>query len=326
MIRRLFNGAIGLAALGAGALAVGVVVLGNKRVDEWETLTLDDAGDGDFVTLSDGARMHYIAKGERGTPIVLIHGLMDSTHNWAKNIDALALAHRVYAIDLIGFGFSSRVTERRYSLKYFARTVREFLDAQGLARASLVGHSLGGAVALQVARDYPKRVDKLILLAPAAYSLKIPAVVKLAARVPYLPRALAGFALTSARAHASAWVNAWGDPTCADPRDLEGRMRPSRVKGSVDALLAMTASPHGSNLPAGLKGITASTLILWGNKDLAVPLRHGERLARDLPNAELVILEGVGHVPNVECPDVVNPLMLGFLKRGTAVDARTEGE
>jgi pimeloyl-ACP methyl ester carboxylesterase len=292
--------------------------LGNRRVDHWETLSLDDADDGAFVPLSDGARMHYVTRGDSGSPVILIHGLMDSALNWSKNIDALAESYRVWAIDLIGFGFSSRVTEPTYSLKYFARTVREFMDAQGIERASIVGHSLGGAVALELAYDDPARVDKLVLIAPGTYLVNIPVALNLAARVPYVPRALVGMAVTSNHARMSAWRNALGNPDRLDPKEARKYARPLRVKGTADALVAMAASPRESDLPAGLSQIAARTLILWGDKDIAVPVEHGEYHERRLPNAEFVILEGAGHTPQVEYPDVVNRLTLEFLNADSA--------
>ncbi len=315
MIRKMIKGTLGLAAFGAGALAASALVVGNKRVDAWETLAPEDAGAGDFVTLSDGARMHYVTRGEHGSPVILIHGLMDSALNWSKNLDALAQTHRVWAIDLIGFGFSSRVTAPTYSLKYFARTVREFMDAQGITRASIVGHSLGGAVALELALAEPARVERLILIAPGTYVVNIPFALNLAARVPYIPRALIGMAMTSTRARVSAQRNALGNPARFDPQAARQYARPLHVKGTADALVAMAASPRASGLPAGLKNIAAPTLILWGDKDLAVPVEHGGHHERNLPNAEFVILEGTGHTPQIEYPDAVNRLVIDFLAR-----------
>ncbi len=319
MIKKLFGTMIALTALGAGALAATAVVLGNKRVDEWETLTLDDAGDGDFVTLSDAARMHFVQRGNPSTPlrsaqdVILIHGLMDSAQSWYKNIDILAQQHRVWAIDLIGFGYSSRVTAPTYSLRYFSRSLREFMDAQGIEHASIIGHSLGGAVTLDFARAYPDRVEKLILIAPATYLARLVAPINLAARVPHVPRALMGFTMTSEQARLRAWRNALGDSAHMDPHEATLRVRHARVKGTADALVAMMGSPWVSGLAEELKAIAAPTLILWGDKDRAVPLRHGIRHARALPNAKFVILEGAGHVPHIEYPDVVNRLMLDFL-------------
>jgi len=361
-MRRNTQLALGLLAIGVGAAAAAVAFtrLGNRRVDEWETLTPADAGEGDFVELSDGTRMHYIARrpapgrsaqagsatlshpcpserNERGSgrlavsvglpsvqvrnpgsvqDVVLIHGVMDSAFHWHKNIDALADHHRVWAIDLVGFGFSSRPTEPNYSLKRYARHVREFMDAQGIARASIVGHSLGGAVALEFAHDAPERVDKLILIAPATFLLQFRPQVKLAARLPAVSRAIVGYAVTSGRAHMAAWRGAVGDPSRVDLEESEMRLRPRRVKGSAAALIAMLGSPHLSDLPAGLDRIQAPALILWGENDRAVPLRHGGYHARDLPNGELVVLEGAGHIPQNESPQVVNRLMVDFLARG----------
>lgn len=313
MFKKLFGPTLALTALGAGALAVAAVMFGNRRVDEWETLTLDDAGDGAFVTLSDGARMHYVQRGSHGEPIILIHGLMDSAQTWHKNIDALAQRYRVWAIDLIGFGYSSRVTEPTYSLNYFAQSLHEFMDAQGIERASLVGHSLGGAVALEFARAYPECVSKLILIAPATYLANLLAPINLAARVPHMPRALMGFAVANDRAHRHAWRNALGDPTHARPEDVALRVRPAHVVGTADALVAMMGSRWANDLAEQLKEIAAPTLILWGDKDRAVPLRHGKRHVRALPNAEFVVVEGAGHVSHIEYPAAVNRMMLEFL-------------
>jgi pimeloyl-ACP methyl ester carboxylesterase len=247
--------------------------------------------------------------------VILIHGLMDSAFHWHKNIDALAEHHRVWAIDLIGFGFSSRPREPNYSLKAYARHVFEFMDAQGIDRASIVGHSLGGAVALEIAHDYPKRVDKLILIAPATFLLQFRPQIKLAAHLPMIPRAIVGYAITSARARMAAWRGAVGDPSHVDLEEMEIRLRPQRVKGTAEALLAMLGSPHQSDLPEGLNRIIAPTLILSGKNDSAVPLRHGGYHEHGLPNGEWVVLEGAGHIPQSEYPRVFNRLVLDFLAR-----------
>ena len=334
MMRNLVRTSLAVATLGASALTARALWGSRKRLREWETLACEDAEEGEFLTLADGAQMHYIERHPersrkaaesapteppKDKPVILIHGLMSSTHEWTKNIDALAAAHQVFAIDLVGFGFSSRVTEPTYSVKQYARSVREFLDAHGIARAHIVGHSLGGAIALQFAHDYGARVDKLILIDPAAYIFRLFKAVQFASRVPHLPRTLGSLMLCNPHVHRSALRNALGDPTRLDEEMLAARMRASRVRGTLDALLAMLASPHVSDLPEGLSEITAPALILWGDRDTALPLRHGQRLARDLPNSELVILEGAGHVPNEEFPDIVNTLMLDFLNKGVSI-------
>lgn len=311
---RAIRASLAIAALGTSALAINFARTGRKRLREWESLTCADAEEGGFVTLSDGAQLHYIARGEAGEPIILIHGLMSTAYEWSKNIDALAQSHRVFAIDLLGFGFSSRVTKPCYSLKYYAQSVSEFMDAQGLSHASIVGHSLGGAVALQFAHDYPARTGRLALMAPAIYLLKYLKPVRYAARLPYLPRTVMSLMVCNPRVHRTALRNALGDPTRLDENTLAIRVRATRVRGTLDALLAMSSSPHVADLPDRLGDIAAPSLLIWGDQDLAVPLRHARRLVRELPKAELVVLEGAGHLPNEEIPEQVNRLIVEFLR------------
>lgn len=291
----------------------------NETLGEWETLTLDDAGGGEFITLPNGAQMHYVMTGpfnEDPHPrdVVLIHGIMDSAYNWQKNMDALARDNRIWAIDLPGSGFSSRLTERIYTFRNFARWVRDFMNIVEIERASVVGHSMGGAIALQFAHDYPQRVDKLVLLDPAAY-LWVPTPLRLLARLPLLPRLAVHFAINSKRAHAAIWSFSVANSPF-DGSEIARRSRHLRVKGTLDALIALAASPYDTDLPSAVKKITASTLVLWGGQDQVVPSKHGERLVRELPKARLHVIQEAGHIPNQECPRIVDEAILDFLKEG----------
>ncbi len=283
----------------------------------WETLTCQDAEEGDFVTLGDGSQMHFVegrpptGVGDAG-PIILIHGLLSSALEWKWTLRALAATHRVWAIDLIGFGYSARVIEPRYSFKYYAGTVREFLDALGLERATLVGHSLGGGIALQAALDFPDRVDKLVLLAPAVYPTGWLKTIRVALQVPYLPQAVTQFILHP-RVHRLALRGALG-MRGLDDQTLAARARCTNVRGSGAALLAMGRSALAASLPRGLGRVAQPTLILWGERDPLLPVHHGRRLVRELPNAKLAIVKGAGHVLHEEFPDQTNSLILGFLE------------
>lgn len=314
MIRQVLRTMHGMVTLGASVLSPALFL--HRTRQEWECLTVDDASAGSFCLLPDGARLHYVQRGTTGRAVVLIHGLMSSTEEWAQNIDALAQAHRVWAIDLIGFGYSSRIVEAKYSLKSMARSVREFLDAEGIARAHVVGHSLGGAVALQLAHDAPGRIDKLVLIDPAAFIFPWLRVVRMAARVPYLPRALVELMLSNPRVHEAALRNALGDPARLDRRALAARLRASQVRGTRQALLAMARSPEIAANPEELDRVAMPALVLWGERDNVLPLEHGRRLAGKLPNARLVVIQDAGHVPNEEFPETVNSLVIDFLNKG----------
>lgn len=316
-MKKLLGVALGALA-GVLASAAALVALGNRRVDRWETLTLDDADTGDFVILADGTRIHYLSRAPSSavlcTPssVILIHGFLDSAEQWRAHLDALAQAHRVWALDLIGFGFSSRVTTPTYSLAMFARSVREFMDAQGIERASLVGHSLGGAVALRFAHDYPDRVEKLVLIAPATFLLPLRPASKIAKHLPLVPRALIGWVMLNRYTRERALREALGHSTPYDAIEIARRIRPLRVRGTADALVAMLASPRDNGVPS-LEHITAPTLIVWGTRDLAVPRRHIEQHAHTLPHARLAIIKNAGHLPHCEYPDQVNRLLGEFL-------------
>lgn len=306
----------------AGALALGALAIAwiNRRVQRWETLSPNDAQDGQFITLANGARMHYLRRGDQGRDVILIHGFLGSAYDWFRNLDALAGAHRAWALDLVGFGYSERVTERTYSLKAYARSVREFMDAQGIARATLAGHSMGGAIALEFAHDYPDRVDQLVLIAPATYLARIPAPINLAARAPIVPRALIGWAVTSPYARILTWRAALGG-SHVGIIEVEAGLRALRVKGTTDALVALIGSPCVSDLVEGMASIAQPTLLVAGEQDLVVPEWYCRNVAQRLPNAEMVTLAGAGHVPHIEFPDQVNRLMLDFMN-GHGEDVR----
>ncbi len=280
---------------------------------DWETLTCQDAQEGEFIALGDGTQIHFIRRGNpTGSPVILIHGLLSSALEWKWTLDALAPTHRVWAIDLIGFGYSSRVIEPCYSFKYYAGAVREFLDAQGVTQATLVGHSMGGGIALQCALDFPERIARLVLLAPSVYSFRWMNAIRFARHLPYLPRAVTRF-ISHPR------VNRFALRTALDERHwdeemLAARLRCSRVRGSGAALLAMSQSPLATSLPREFGEIAQPTLVIWGDRDPLLPVRYGQALVRELPNAELVILQGAGHVLHEEFPDVVNPLISRFLR------------
>ena len=110
----------------------------------------------------DGLRLHYVVEG-RGPAVILVHGLGGFAESWRHNVLPLASRATVFALDLPGFGDSAK-PRTRYRLAYFAGALRGFMDALGLAQASLVGHSLGGAVGITLALTHPSRVERLALV------------------------------------------------------------------------------------------------------------------------------------------------------------------
>ena len=116
----------------------------------------------------DGHRAAYTAAGERGTPVVLVHGGAGDRREWAGTMQALATSHRVFALDLIGYGESAD-PEPVYAIRQLSQFLRGFLEVAGLQRANLAGHSLGALACLEVARLAPEAVDRLVVVAPMGF-------------------------------------------------------------------------------------------------------------------------------------------------------------
>ena len=149
-------------------LALVIIIL--PKVTTKETLSYKEAvqkyAAGKFVTV-DGKKIHYIEKGD-GKPVILIHGFLYSTVMWKKSIDAFASKFKTYAIDLWGWGYSERLNATDYSFPFYAQQILQFMDALNIRKASLVGQSMGGGIAVYLAAHHPERVDKLVLVDPAA--------------------------------------------------------------------------------------------------------------------------------------------------------------
>jgi 2-hydroxymuconate-semialdehyde hydrolase len=237
-----------------------------------------------------GRQVHVVEAPEGvsngGEPIVFIHGFAGSTFDWEERVmPALATSHRVIAFDLLGMGFSERPEGFAYGFDAWSRQVVDVLDALGLARATIVAHSLGGAVASIVAGEHPDRVAKLVLVAPVVpleqderpwffKMLEIPGIGEMMlGTTDHLPT-LPGFSDEyHARAHAA----------------FERR-------GTRDALL--TYLRRGRDLPrlvAAYRTIEAQTLVVAGMVDDTVPYPAIRRWAPAIHDALVLPLEDTGH-------------------------------
>lgn len=236
----------------------------------------------------DGVRTRYKVTGT-GEPVLLIHGLSGSTRWWRPVVPALARQYRVYLLDLPGFG----ARRHRSPLRPFAELpgwVAAWMDAAGIESAHLIGHSMGGALALRLAAGAPRRVRRLVLVDAAA--------------VP-TSRFLPGYALPFARAlrHLAPTflpVLAF-DAARAGPRTLR--------RAAADLLR--------QDLREDAAQVRAPTLIVWGAEDTLVPLRVGRLLRAQIPEARLLVLPHAGHVPMYDDPQVFDAAVLTFLAGGT---------
>lgn len=264
----------------------------------------------------------YWADG-KGSPVVLIHGLGGSATGWLNTFGPLCAEHRVYAVDLIGHGRTGRPTNARHKFSDLADFVCEFMSTLGIDRAHVMGHSMGGAVALQFVIAYPARVQKLILAdsgglgREAAFFLRlmaIPALGELLCKLTYTTDVKKFARQVRASAFDASNIS---DELIENIHQVE--QSPNQYKTTLK-ILRMGADWLGQKagfykpILEQLPTITSPTLLIWGRQDSLVPVEHGERAAKRLPNAKLEVIEKCGHTPMFEQPAVFNHLVLDFLR------------
>ena len=307
-----------LAAAGLIAGAAATIRMANRRLDALETLDPQTAApDGRFVTV-DGVTLHYLDSGTVPSgepPVLLIHGFLSSTSSWRHTVPALAAHTRVLALDLPPFGFSARVTEPVYSMRWWADLVAGFLTALEIPCAVIIGNSMGGAVAVQTAISHPARVAGLVVVDGAVEGTD-------RRPPPWLARGLLGgpvgraflyFTLENPRFERRMADLAWADPSRFTETERAAYRAPARVRDTARALLALTASARDDDLATGVSGITAPTLIVWGAQDRMIPAAVGERLQAGIPGSRLEVLPDCGHAPQEECPVEFQALLSAFL-------------
>jgi pimeloyl-ACP methyl ester carboxylesterase len=268
-----------------------------------------------YVTV-DGSRIRYIESGSgaggKGA-VVFIHGLGASIYSWRSTLPAVAAAgYRAIAFDNRGFGFSDKPAHG-YGNAECARLVLALLDSLHLHDAVLVGHSMGGAIAAEVALAAPDRVRGLVLIDAAGFGTRWPFTLR-AARWPLLGGVAT--ALRSRRLTGGILRSTYGDPSKVTAADVDQYYAPVAEPDYGRSLRGVLREFRFDALPGRLGAITAPTLVIWGSADRWIPPAVGHRLAEGLPRGAFLLVPGAGHAVAEESPDVVNRSLLAFLKDG----------
>jgi len=275
----------------------------------------DDSLPNEISVLVNGHRMHGLTVGD-GPALVLLHGLLGSADAWKPCFSRLEMESSVCAVDSLGIGRSERVPELDASLSAHADRLAVFMAETDIDRADIVGTSHGGAVAMMFAARYPERVRSLILHAPAnPFSLlgdplvhfyRTPLGRWFANQVQNLPEKLQELALG----------RMYGNNKVVRHEILERYMSSLRVPGTVQHVMNIIDRWFEDMRELGTvleKLRDVPTLLVWGTHDRAVSLESGRQLEKILDRAELVVLEGLGHLPHDETPiafaDVVNDFL-----------------
>jgi pimeloyl-ACP methyl ester carboxylesterase len=268
----------------------------------------------------DGLLVHYKVVGQGEPAIVLLHGFAASVFSWRKVMDPLGEMGTVIAFDRPAFGLTERpmpgewADENPYTPEAQANLTVRLMDELGVERAVLVGHSAGGSIALLTTLCYPERVEALVLEDASVYEvngapewlhplLHIPQMDRLG---PVMVRSLV------------LWGEAAIRTACHDPDKItvelvSGYKKPLQAENWDRALWELVLASHPLGLGDRLEEVTVPVLVVTGEHDRIVLARNSERLAEELPRADLAVIPNCGHVPHEECPSLFLEAVSDFL-------------
>lgn len=269
----------------------------------------------------DGYRMRYLCSGT-GPALVLVHGLLGYSFSWRHALPVLAEKATVYAVDMLGVGFSDRPPNLNCCFTAHAERLLRFLTGIGVTFCDLLGTSHGGAVAMMAAALAPERIRKLILVAPAnpwsAHGKRLAPFLSSAPLSWLILRLVPGLGI----ARHLMLRRLYGDRSRIHPGTLEGYSAPLRIPGAFDYWLRVmgTWNSDMQDLESALPRIRQiPALLLWGRKDPAVDPASAEELCRRFQHCQVEMFDGVGHLPYEEVPQEFNRALLKFLSGGRQV-------
>jgi pimeloyl-ACP methyl ester carboxylesterase len=266
-----------------------------------------------------GRSVSYMEAGE-GPVLLLVHGIAGSCENWREVIEPLSSRHTVIAPDFPGHG-ASEAGAGDYSIGALAAGLRDLLLALGHERATVVGHSLGGGVAMQLAYQFPEMIERLVLVSSGGLGPEVSPVLRAAA----LPGADLFISLTAGPGQKlgstlGRGLTAIGLRPNADvaevARGYASLEDADRRAAFLDTLRAVV-STRGQRVHAGDRLYLAEAvpvLIVWGARDSIIPARHGEDAHRAIPGSRLEVFEDVGHLPQLEAPGRFIAVLERFLR------------
>ncbi len=256
--------------------------------------------------------MHYVAVGDAGTPLLLIHGFGGCLENWRALLPSLGRRFRVYAIDLPGFGRSDSLAAH-HRLEDMVQAVGTFIKTFDLASLTVVGHSFGGLVAVEVARLNQTRVDRLVLVDSAGGQVATPLdrpLMRVALRYPVLGRSMI-------KALTARWPF----------RRVVRRMVADEGRLNEEQLAALRVGVRQMHLPVTSRAswvvdrflervaqVPCFTLVLWGAEDRVIPIEQGVAIFKRLQHGQMKVIEACGHLMPMECPEEMLGALFQFLQ------------
>jgi pimeloyl-ACP methyl ester carboxylesterase len=259
-----------------------------------------------------GVQTSYLEAGA-GEPVVMLHGSgpgVSAIANWQNNIGTLSQRFRVLAPDIVGFGGTERPDDVVYSLRAWTDQIWAFIDAHGIEKTAIVGNSLGGRIALQMATDCPDRITKMVLMGAPGVGMTLTD--GLAALRAYEP---------SHDAMRDLLRNYFAvDPTMITDELVAIRYEASIADGAYEAYRAMFLDPRHAGSELGItedevRAIATPTLLVHGREDKVVPVQVSVTMLGLLPNADLHVFSSCGHWTQIERADEFSALVSDYLAR-----------
>ncbi|MDP7723620.1 alpha/beta fold hydrolase [Mycobacterium sp. TY814] len=259
-----------------------------------------------------GIETSYLEAGA-GEPVVMLHGSgpgVSAIANWERNIGMLSRRFRVLAPDIVGFGDTARPRDVVYSLRSWTDHIWAFFDALGIEKAAIVGNSLGGRIALQMATDDPDRITRMVLMGAPGVGMTLTD--GLAALRAYTPSR--GAMSDLLRDYFAV------DPATITDELVEIRYQASIADGAYQAYRAMFFDPRHAGSQLGItedevRAITTPTLLVHGREDKVVPVQVSVTMLGLLPNADLHVFSACGHWTQIERADEFSALVTDYLSR-----------
>jgi pimeloyl-ACP methyl ester carboxylesterase len=277
-----------------------------------------------------GIPVNYVdvGSGDR-EPVVLVHGLGGQWQNWLENIPRLAQERRVVAMDLPGSGLTPEPEDEEISIPGYGRCVNALCDKLGLGKVHLVGNSMGGFIAAEVAIQFPERVARLVLVSAAGLSsaetLQAPILTfgrvatALATNTVAQYRKLASRPITR---HASLFLVARHPRLLKADLAYEGFFKGAGKPGFDGALRASLEYDFRDRLPE----VKVPTLIVWGEKDSIIPVRDADEYERLIDDSRKVVMRDTGHIPMAERPNAFNDVLVEFLAESGRAEEKESAE
>ncbi len=276
--------------------------------------------DSKFIEV-DGMSVHHRVEGlaNDSIPIVLLHGTGASLHTWDGWVNALKTERKIIRLDLPAYGLTGPNPTSDYSQEFYATFINDFLTKLGVKQCIIAGNSLGGSIAWNFAVKYPEKVSKMILVDAGGYAMKsksVPIAFQVAGwsvvknLFKYVtPRSIVQKSVENVYADKSKVTDNLVD------RYFELSLREGNRQAFIDRMSEFRNKGLVNDKTTKIKDLSMPTLIIWGDKDLLIPLEVGQRFHADLPNDTLVVFKDLGHTPMEEDAEKTVAVVKEFLKK-----------